>query len=57
MGTGTTIIGCMKWKDNVNNLACYGSELSAAQIEFTENRIETFKNTLNNSMMSTYHES
>ena len=57
MGTGTTIVGCMKWRDNVNDLACYGSELSAAQIEFAEDRIESFKNTINNSTMSTFHKS
>lgn len=55
MGTGTTIIGCMKFNDGDNNLACYGSELSSAQIEFAENRIETFKNTITNSTISTFH--
>ena len=43
MGTGTTIIGCHKFMDGRNNIVCYGSELSAAQIEFSENRIAEYK--------------
>lgn len=43
MGTGTTIIGCHKFMGGRNNIVCYGSELSAAQIEFSENRIAEYK--------------
>jgi site-specific DNA-methyltransferase (adenine-specific)/modification methylase len=42
MGTGTTVIGCHRYADGHNNLVCYGSELSAAQIEFSENRIREY---------------
>ena len=42
MGTGTTVIGCHKFMDGKNDIICYGSELSAAQIEFAENRIAEY---------------
>lgn len=42
MGTGTTVIGCLKYMDGNNNLTCYGSELSAGQVEFAENRIAEY---------------
>lgn len=43
IGTGTTIIGCLKYNDGDNDLTCIGSELSADQIAFAKNRIEEFK--------------
>ena len=43
VGTGTTMIGCMKYNSGENNLTCIGSELSAAQIEFAKERINNFK--------------
>lgn len=39
MGTGTTIVGAIKYKGGENDLEVIGSELSAAQVEFAENRI------------------
>lgn len=38
MGTGTTGIACEEL-----NLTCYGSELSAQQVEFAENRLQEFR--------------
>lgn len=43
MGTGTTVIGCLKYNDGNNDIECIGSELSEGQIEFAENRIGEFK--------------
>lgn len=43
MGTGTTIIGCLRYNSGDNSMECIGSELSSAQIEFAENRISEFK--------------
>lgn len=43
MGTGTTVIGCLKYNDRNNDIECIGSELSEGQIEFAENRIGEFK--------------
>lgn len=42
IGTGTTAIACEKM-----GFACYGSELSGAQVEFAENRLEEFRKELN----------
>lgn len=42
MGTGTTAIACEKM-----GFTCYGSELSSAQVEFAENRLEEFRKELN----------
>lgn len=39
MGTGTTGIACEEL-----DLTCYGSELSAQQVEFAENRLKEFRN-------------
>lgn len=41
MGTGTTAIGCLKYN---RNLQCYGSELSTAQCQFADERINSFLN-------------
>jgi len=38
MGTGTTAITCEKM-----GFTCFGSELSKAQVEFSENRLEEFR--------------
>lgn len=43
MGTGTTVIGCLKYNNGDNDIECIGSELSEGQIEFAENRIGEFK--------------
>ena len=43
MGTGTTVIGCLKYNNGDNDIVCIGSELSEGQIEFAENRIGEFK--------------
>ena len=38
MGTGTTAIACEEL-----NLNCVGSELSEAQVEFSQNRLKEFR--------------
>ena len=53
VGTGTTMIGCMKYNDGENNLTCIGSELSAAQIEFAKERINNYKNENQNDLFGT----
>ena len=44
MGTGTTAIGCMKYNGRENDLVCVGSEISPAQVEYSKQRLEEFRN-------------
>lgn len=39
MGTGTTAIACLRYNDGNNQIVCIGSELSAAQVEYSKDRI------------------
>lgn len=42
MGTGTTAIACEKWGNN--ETVCIGSELSAAQVQYSKERLEMTRN-------------
>lgn len=42
MGTGTTAIACQKFNQN-NDMICIGSELSAAQVEYSRQRYQNLK--------------
>lgn len=42
VGTGTTNIGCMKFKNGENELICIGSELSENQVAYAKQRIKDF---------------
>lgn len=50
MGTGTTAIGCLKFANNEDdNMVCIGSEISEAQVQYSKDRVQKFKeNNLNN---------
>ena len=43
MGTGTTAIACVKFNGMKNSMVCVGSEISAKQVEYSRERLETFK--------------
>lgn len=43
MGTGTTAVACQKL-----GLTCIGSELSEAQVKYSEDRLEEYRNNLHN---------
>lgn len=43
MGTGTTAVACKKFNNFDNNIICIGSELSEAQIEFSNVRLNNIK--------------
>lgn len=45
MGTGTTALACLKF-NGCNIKQCIGSELSEAQVQYSKDRIETYKNSL-----------
>lgn len=45
MGTGTTAVACQKWCPT-NEMVCIGSELSAAQVEYSKERLNNLENTL-----------
>lgn len=53
VGTGTTMIGCMKYNNGENGLTCIGSELSNAQIDFAKERINNFKKESENELFGT----
>ena len=53
VGTGTTMIGCMKYNNGENSLTCIGSELSNAQIDFAKERINNFKKEKENELFGT----
>ena len=44
MGTGTTAIACVKFNGMKNSMVCVGSEISAKQVEYSKERLETFNN-------------
>lgn len=43
MGTGTTAVACMKFNNGNNNIICIGSELSEAQVKYSEERIKNIQ--------------
>lgn len=43
MGTGTTAAACHKFNGGNNDMICYGSELSEAQVAFSKKRIENIR--------------